>query len=91
MGLEIEDWVGIIVAILMFIFVGAMIGEAHYGKQIILSHNTADKICSDLTNQSGTIAMDYHDFKMDNPPIKEGELYCKTPSYDSTQLIKVGN
>ena len=60
--------------------------------KIDLSQETADKICMDLTNESGVVAKDYRDFNgNENKPISKGELYCQIPSYDATQLIKIGN
>ncbi len=85
-----------ILGILLALFFGAcicgLIYEGVSNKRITLSQETADKICLDLTNESGVVAKDYLDFNSDeNKPIEKGELYCQIPSYDEKQLIKVGN
>ena len=77
-----------LISLLFGILIGAIIEDAT--ADIELSQETADKICLDLTNESGVVAKDYEDFGNENKPIEKGELYCQVPSYDETHLIKVG-
>ncbi len=79
----------IVIGLLLGVLIGASIEDSL--TDIELSQETGDKICLDLTNESGVIARDYEDFEVENSPIKKGELYCQVPSYDETHLIKVGN
>ena len=79
----------ILISLLFGVLIGALRENA--STDIKLSQETGDKICLDLTNESGVIAKDYEDFGEENNPIKKGELYCQIPSYDETHLIKVGN
>ncbi len=83
----------VILALGAGIMIGCLIGSIP--RDIELSQETGDKICLDLTNESGVVAKDYFDFQNDgvtgNTPIEKGELYCQVPSYDATHLIKVGN
>ncbi len=83
-------WVILImlISLLFGMLIGAIIEDAT--ADIELSQETADKICLDLTNESGVVAKDYEDFGNENKPIEKGELYCQVPSYDETHLIKVG-
>ena len=81
--------------IILFLF-GLMVGTLITGidgnkSEIDISQETADKICLDLTQEEGVIAQDWWDFGRGKEPIEKGELYCQLPTYDSTQLIKVGN
>ncbi len=88
--------VGIVVtAVLLLVLVfgmGMLVGgEISVSEEgISISHETADKICFDLTGEEGVAAKDWWDFDREKEPIGKGELYCQVPSYDSTQLIKVG-
>jgi len=90
MKIEGTDWILIIWLMILFLvsagFIGSEIGKANIG----LSQETADKICFELTGQEGVAAKDWGDFVTGKQPIEKGELYCQIPSYDSTQLIKVG-
>lgn len=92
MAFEIEggEWIGVVIIFLLFITLGFAIGYSVDGKQISLSQETADKICLDLTNESGVVARDWWDYASGKEPIERGELYCRLPSYDATHLIKVG-
>ncbi len=90
MELDGIEWVLVILVGLLLILIGFAIGDTIKDKNIILSQETGDKICLDLTNESGVVAKDYEDFGEENKPIERGELYCQVPSYDKTHLIKVG-
>jgi len=90
MKMEGIDWFGVVLMFLLLIFVGMCIGVAIYEPKIVLSQETANKICLDLTNEEGVVAKDWQDFESGEEPIEKGELYCQIPSYDKTHLIKVG-
>ncbi len=92
MKLDSFEWSIIILLGICLVLIGIGIGIEIDNKKIALSQETADKICLDLTNESGVVAKDYGDFdNYENKPISKGELYCQIPSYDETHLIKVGN
>ena len=95
MKLDSFEWSIIILLGICLVLIGIAIGIEIGNKGIVLSQETADKICLDLTNESGVVAKDYyafeHDGFEDNTKIAKGELYCQLPSYDETHLIKVGN
>ena len=92
MKLDNFEWFIIIWVGILLILIGICIGVEIDSKNITFSQETGDKICLDITNESGVIAKDYESFNgVENKPIAKGELYCQIPSYDSTHLIKVGN
>jgi len=89
MEIEGADWIGVFIMALFLIAIGVCIGCLIYENKIVLSQETADKICFDLTEKEGVIALDYND-GTNADLIDKGELYCQIPSYDETHLIKVG-
>ena len=90
MKVDSFEWSIIILIGILLIVIGICVGIEINNKRIMLSQETADKICFDLTLEEGVVAKDYKDFG-ENKPIQRGELYCQIPSYDETHLIKVGN
>ena len=69
---------------LMGIFVGFIIAIciAIIPIDIMISQETADDICKQLTGNDSTIAEDES-----NSKLYGGKLICLTPSYDETQNI----
>jgi len=91
MAFEIEggEWWGVFFLALCLIAMGCCVGILIYENKIVLSQETADKICLELTEVEGVTALDY-DEGTNSELIEKGELYCQIPSYDETHLIKVG-
>jgi len=81
----------IIAGTLLVFFMMAMVYWEVHHDNIVLSHEIANIICQKLTGNKSAKAMDWWDFPKDSKPIEKGELYCKLPSYTSTQKIKVGH
>ena len=89
MEIEGEMWFVVVLLAILIGFLGAAILGTIYEDKIILSKETANKICFELTGEAGVIALDYDEDK-NLDLIERGELYCQLPSYDKTHLIKVG-
>lgn len=91
MEIEGGDWWGVFFFVLVLIAGSVAITILIHGEiNIVLSQETANKICSDLTNESGVKAIDYNEGS-NADLIDKGELYCQIPSYDQTYLIRVGS
>jgi len=89
MEIEGGEWIGVTIILLILMFSGGIFGYMVAEEHIIISQETGDKICFDLTGEDGVKALDY-DMGNNADLMEKGELYCQLPSYDATQLIKVG-
>jgi len=89
MEIEGEGWVIVVLFCIMLMLLATTITSEIYETKIILSQETANEICLVITEEEGTIALDYDDGN-NKGLIRRGELYCQIPSYDKTHLIKVG-
>lgn len=55
---------------------------------IHLSHQSANKVCQELTNNSNAYAVDWQQTNFNGNYVRKS-LICKLPTYDHTNLITI--